>query len=615
MKKIIFFLSAMLLVQSGFTQPVGTTITDSVSLKVIHYLQTRQPDSIYALVGQKFKERLTQENFRNITLNQLLPFNDFSNVVFVRSTDGINKYRVAGNPEFQLLIGLDKDNKIETLLFQPYKDDVQDDAVPSFITDSLDVYVNRALIQWQVPGVAVCVVKNGKVVVMKGYGVTELGSSHKVDENTLFMIGSNTKAFTATALAMLGDEKKLSLDDKVTKWLPQFRLQNKAAGEQAIIRDLLCHRLGMSGWQGNFMDYMSNLTRGQIIEKMGLIKAPYPFRTTYGYNNAAFVAAGQIIPDVTGRQWEDFIREKLFVPLGMSHTLALCREYPLANNKCEPHTLVQDKLEKISYYISDQMGPAATISSSVNDMSKWIIMQLSNGMYNGNQVVPAGAIAQTRLPHSIIGNGGTLFNRGHFSLYGLGWYLEEYESRKIVSHAGDVDGFLTGVTLLPEERLGILVFTNTDANSFFEALKWEIIDAYLKLPYRNYSSTFLKYYTIAQNERLRKDKELKDSVAMHLPAALALGAYTGDYTNDRYGDMKVALEAGELRMNFSHHPDMYAKLESLGGNRFYAVFSNPELRSAVFPFTVVDKKVKSVTVKVEALYDPDLYEFVKKTAK
>jgi CubicO group peptidase (beta-lactamase class C family) len=181
----------------------------------------------------------------------------------------------------------------------------QNDSIPSFVKDSMDNYVSRALGDWQIPGVAVCIIKNGKVVVMKGYGVKEINGVDKVDENTLFMIGSNSKAFTATALAMLDADKKLSLDDKVTKWIPQFKLDNKAAGEQAIVRDLLCHRIGFRTFQGDFTYWTSNLTRNEVIEKMSHIKAEYPFRTTWGYTNAAFVTAGEIIPKAIYAAWHE----------------------------------------------------------------------------------------------------------------------------------------------------------------------------------------------------------------------------------------------------------------------------------------------------------------------
>jgi len=488
----------------------------------------------------------------------------------------------------------------------------QADSIPSFVKDSLDNYVTRALTDWQIPGIAVCVVKNGKVVVMKGYGVKDYDANEKVDENTLFMIGSNTKAFTATAIAMLDADRKLSLDDNVTRWIPEFKLDNKAAGEQAIIRDLLCHRIGFRTFQGDFTYWTSNLTRKEVIEKMSHIKATYPFRTTWGYTNAAFLTAGEIIPKATGMQWEDFIKSKIFEPLGMKNTLALSKDFPNAVNKCSPYTKAEGKLVKIPFCLIDNLAPAGSISSSVNDMSHWVTMQLNNGKYEDQQVVPMTAIAQTRLPHSILGNGGVLFNEGHFALYGLGWFLQEYCGRKIVEHTGGVNGFVTSVTLVPEEKLGIIVFTNTDQNLFYDALKWDIMDAYFGKPYRNYSNVYLNSYKGQSATAEKKDKALKDSAAMHLKTVLPTSAYEGNYFNDVYGNMSVVSENGELKMKFSHHPNMYAKLESLGGNRFYATFTDPEFNKAVFPFHVENGKVTSVTVKVADFVEYNPYEFTKK---
>ena len=489
----------------------------------------------------------------------------------------------------------------------------QDSKTPPFVRDSLDQYVERALKDWQIPGMSVCIIKDGAVVVMKGYGVKELGSTDKVDENTLFMIGSNSKVFTATLLALLDQEKKLSLDDRVTKWIPEFKLDNKAAGEQAIIRDLLCHRLGFRTFQGDFTYWTSNLSRAEVIEKMSHIKATYPFRTTWGYTNAAFLTAGEIIPRVTGISWENFVKERIFTPLGMTRTLALSKDLLTATNKASPHTMKDGELIKIPYGIIDNLAPAGSISSSVNDMSKWIMLQLNNGMSDGKQIIPAAVIAETRKPHSIVGRGGTMFNEGHFILYGLGLQLQEYEGKEIVSHTGGVNGFVSSVTMLPEEKLGIIILTNTDQNGFYEALKWEIIDAYLKLPYRNYSSVYQNMSAGFRSGRLKREKELQDSASLHLQTTVPLQAYTGNYFNEVYGNMRVVLENGELRMRFSHHPDMYAQLQSLGGNRFYAVFTDPEFSKAVFPFKVEDGKVKSVTVKVADFIEYNPYEFLKQS--
>lgn len=483
---------------------------------------------------------------------------------------------------------------------------------PAFIKDSLDTYVERALTGWQIPGIAVCVIKDGKVVVMKGYGVKEMGSNDKVDENTLFMIGSNTKAFTATALAMLHADKKLSLDDPVIKWLPDFKLYDPWVTKEAIIRDLLCHRLGFETFQGDFMYFDSDLTTAEVREKFGKVKPLYSFRSHWGYTNAAFMTAGEIIPKVSGKSWAEFIKDSLFIPLGMTSTLALSKDIKTATNKATAHTVVLGELKKIPYGNIDNLAAAGSISSSVNDMSHWVIAQLNNGKYNDKQVIAAGAIAQTRTPNSILGNGGHPFNRAHFSLYGLGWFLEEYAGRKIVAHTGGVNGFVTSVTLVPEEKLGIVVLTNSDANSLYEGLKNEILDAYLGLPYRNYSSIQLARQKNDQKE-LEKWLQLKqDTIAKHIPTTLPVSSYVGNYEHAVYGKMTIASENGKLVARFEHHKGRFAILEPLGANRFLATFNDPLYGINEWPFTTTDGKVRSVTVTVADFVEFTPYEFYRK---
>ena len=487
----------------------------------------------------------------------------------------------------------------------------QSDSIPSFVKDSLDIYVNRALTDWQIPGVAICVVKNGKVIVMKGYGVKETGSNDKVDENTLFMIGSNSKAFTATALAMLDAEKKLSLDDKVQKWLPDFKLYDPWVAKEANIRDLLCHRLGFETFQGDFMFFDSDLTTVEVREKMGKLKPMYGFRSKWGYTNCAFMTAGEIIPKVTGKSWADFVTERIFKPLGMNNSLALSKDIKTASNKSLAHTVVMGELKKIPYGNIDNLAPAGSISSSANDMSKWVMMQLNNGKLNDKEIIPASAIAQTRTPHSILGNGGHMFNKAHFGLYGLGWFLEEYAGRKIVAHTGGVNGFVTSVCLVPEEKLGIIVLTNTDANGFYEALRNEIEDAFLGLPYRNYSKVYRSYQWADEEEKAKQYKVIRDSIAMNPKTELALTAFAGEYMHDVYGKMNIKMEEGKLIMRFQHHKGRWGTLEPLGGNRFFCTYNDPLYGMKKLEFTVANKKVKSLTVKVADFVEFTPYEFIK----
>jgi len=481
-----------------------------------------------------------------------------------------------------------------------------------FITDSLDVYVNRALTNWRIPGAAVCIVKDGKVVMMKGYGMKELGLNNKVDENTLFMIGSNTKAFTATSLAILQAQGKLSLDDKVTKYLPEFKLDNKFAGEEAVIRDLLCHRIGFRTFQGDFTFYNTNLTRSEVIEKMSHVKAAYPFRTKWGYTNSAFLTAGQIIPKVTGKTWEAFLKENIFAPLGMMNTLALTEDMPKSLNRTVPHTLVNGHLTAIPYCQIDALAPAGAISSSVNDMSKWVLALLNDGKVGARQIIPFAAIQATRQPQDIVGRVNHLNGESNYELYGLGWFLQDYDGRQLVMHDGGVNGYLSSVTLVPQEHLGIVILTNTDQNEFFEALRWEIMDAYFKQPFRDYSQKYLTLFKAHQDAIDQQDKKLRDTVALNRLPALLPAQYTGKYVNELYGTMTVTQGLNnDLEMRFEHHPKMYAHLQALGGNRFYVTFSDPTFGKAVFPFTVENGKVTAVRVKVADFVEYDPYDFKK----
>lgn len=487
----------------------------------------------------------------------------------------------------------------------------QDDNLPSFVKDSLDNYVNKALADWQIPGVSICIVKNGKVVFIKGYGVRELNGTDKVDENTLFMIGSNSKAFTATALAMLDAEKKISLDDKVQKWLPDFKLYDPWVAKEAIIRDLLCHRLGFETFQGDFMFFDSDLSTAEVRDKMGKLKPLYGFRSKWGYTNSAFMTAGEIIPKVTGKTWAEYVTEKIFKPLGMNNTLALSKDIKSAANRSVAHTVVMGELKKIPYGNIDNLAPAGSISSSANDMGKWVMALLNNGKLDGKEIIPASAIGQTRTPHSILGNGRHMFNKSHFALYGLGWFLEDYAGRKIVAHTGGVNGFVTSVCLVPEEKLGIIVLTNTDANNFYDALRNEIEDAFLGLPYRNYSKVYLDYQLEDEKEKDKQYKAIKDSIAMNPKTALPLTAYAGDYMHDVYGNMNIKIENGKLIMRFEHHKGRYGTLEPLGGNRFFCTYSDPLYGMKKLDFTVENKKVKALTVRVADFVEFTPYEFKK----
>ncbi len=484
--------------------------------------------------------------------------------------------------------------------------------LPSFITDSLDAYVEKALTTWQIPGVAVCVVKDGEVVVMKGYGLREAGKDDKVDENTLFMIGSNTKAFTATLLAMLENDGKCSLDDKVQKYLPDFTMKDLWVAKELNLTDIVSHRMGMETFQGDFMYWTSDLTMDEVVQKFGQLTPKYSFRTKWGYTNAGYAIAAKIIEKISAKTWSEFLKEKILIPLEMNRTLTLSEELKNADNVAAPHTFIDGITTPIPIPYIDNLAPAGSIGSSVKDMSNWIIAQLNNGKLEGDEsIISPSVIKRTRKPASIVGRISHPFNKQHYSLYALGWELQDYEGKELVEHTGGVNGFVTSVTLVPEENLGVVVLTNTDQSGLFVALKWEIVDAFLGLPYRNYSDFYYEGFGSGRANEEKRNKELRDSVNLHLEPSIDLNEYTGKYLNDVYGYADIKKNGEALEISFEHHSNLKGNLECLGGNRFVCTFNDPIYGVRVFPFVTDENKVKSFTLSVHPFIEFTTYEFVK----
>lgn len=484
-------------------------------------------------------------------------------------------------------------------------------SVPGFVRDSLDTYINRALNEWNIPGVAVAIVKDGKLVLAKGFGKQSIARNDNVDENTLFMIGSNTKAFTGTLLSWLQYDKKCSLNDKVIKWIPEFNMKDPWIAKNLDLTDILSHRIGMETFQGDFMYWTSSLTSSEVIKKFGELTPLYGFRSKWGYTNAGFLLAGECIRKISNESWESNLINRIFIPLQMDRTKALCTEMTVQQNISAPHTLVFDTLKLLPYVVFDNLAPAASISSSVNDLSHWLICQLDSGRYNGKSVIPFEVILDTRMPRSIEGTTKRPFNRGHYKLYGLGWELMDYESREIVSHTGGVNGFVTSITLLPEEKLGVVILTNTDSNAFYEALKWEIIDAYLNLPYRNYSNYALNRYKKFNDEELSLYMAQKDTIATHNKPPTDLKNFIGHYIHPVYGYLDISMTGELLKMTFEHHPDLTGTLEYLSLDRFLCTYSDPGYGIKALTFKIENNHVKSLQLRVADDVDFTSYEFVK----
>ncbi len=483
---------------------------------------------------------------------------------------------------------------------------------PVFVTDSLDAYITREMKKWQIPGLAVAIVKDGKVVVSKGYGVTDLETKQAVDANTLFMIASNTKAFTGTSLALLEKQGRISLNDKVIKYIPYFAMHDPNITAMVTIEDILSHRLGFETFQGDFLNWASNLSRKQLIENIKTNVPVYDFRDSYGYCNAGFLTAGEIVEAVTDTTWDDYVKYHFFDPLKMNRTTTTHAALLKDNNKCVPYTIFNGKVVKLAYDSLDNFAAVGGINSSVNDMANWLLMQTADGKFNGKQVIPADVIANTRLPRSIVSGGSSrLYKSQHFNLYGLGWFIKDYEGKKLIMHEGGANGFVTSTIVVPELLLGIVVLTNTDVNGLYEALRYQILEAYLNVPYRNLSQTYYGFYAPGFETAEKELADWKNIVDKNLKPALNLSEYTGTYSNAVYGKINIVNEGGNLKIIFPHHPQLTGNLKSAGDNNFICYYNPVSWGVKEIPFTIENNKVKSVTITVNDFIDFLPYEFTK----
>jgi CubicO group peptidase (beta-lactamase class C family) len=484
---------------------------------------------------------------------------------------------------------------------------------PNFIKDSLDTYIKQGLKDWDLPGLAIVIVKDGKVVVMKGYGYRDIVKKNAVDENTLFMIASNTKLFTGTALAQLEYNQKLSLNDKITRYFPDFKLYEPTTTELVTIRDLLCHRIGTKTFQGDFTFWNSELGRSEIMHRMRLLKPVALFRQDYGYCNSCFLTAGEVIPKVTGRSWEQYVQDSLLSLLNMTHSTAISRGMESKENVAAPYTnIFTGKLSRVPYDQWDNLGPAASIISNVNDLSHWLLFQLDSGRYNGKRLMPFSILQKTRDVNIITSSRKSALLPVHFRGYGLGVFSADYNGRQIFWHTGGAGGMLSNVCFVPEERLGIAILTNNDNQSFFEALRYQVLDAYLQVPWVNRSKQFLTTFLADTKEELNKINGYYERLKANPRPYLSLNNFIGEYANEVYGTLTMTQKDNHLVARFNGHKDLVADITYIGNDEWLLDYANKLYGIFAIKFRINEGKVISVEIKTNDFVEYDPYTFTKK---
>ncbi|HWR36922.1 MAG TPA: serine hydrolase [Clostridia bacterium] len=461
----------------------------------------------------------------------------------------------------------------------------------------IDAWVARTMKEFEVPGIALAIVKDGKIVLAKGYGVRRLGLPEPVDANTLFGIASNSKAFTAADVAILVDEQKVSWDDPVIKHLPAFRVDDAFVTSELMVRDLLSHRSGLGLGAGDLMFWPdTDFTREQVVAAAAHIKPVSSLRSRYAYNNLMFIVAGELVAAVSGKSWDDFTRERIFQPLGMNSTVISSASFKPGDNFATPHSrgwrLAGKPVAPIALTKDDTWAAAAGIKSNVTDLSKWVLVQLNRGKIEGDRRLFSEA-AQRQMWSMQISTGPGRPQQGplksleaKFSGYGMGWSLRDYQGRKIVSHGGALTGMLSSVYLVPEENLGIIVLTNQEESGSYASIIYHILDHYMKLPATNWISAFQtsRRETLAKAAEAEK-KQNEERVKESRPS-FPLASYAGDYNDPWYGKATLKLENDRLVLRMTHTPDMVADLEHWQFNTFKAVFRDATIPDAFLTFNL-----------------------------
>ena len=478
------------------------------------------------------------------------------------------------------------------------------------ITSSqIDSLVEKVLTTFDVPGISVAVVKDDKIIHSKGYGVRSLDTKQKVDENTLFGIASNSKAFTSAALGMLVDEGKMKWDDKVTDYIPEFKMYNPYVTEEFTIKDLLTHRSGLGLGAGDLMMWPdgSNFTKQDIIHNLRYLKPVSSFRSKYDYDNNLYIVAGEVVERISGMKWEDFIEKRIMQPLKMDKSAASISRLKDRSNIIAPHAPVNGKISTIKIDWSETANAAGGIYSNVTDLSKWIIMQMNDGQYGEGltkQLFSKEVHDEMWSPQTILPVRGPTPYNTHFSSYGLGWGLSDVKGYKQATHTGGLAGIVTQITLLPEMKLGIIVLTNQQSGAAFSAITNTIKDSYLGV--KGVDRVKQQYERVLKNEA--EAKKITDEIWSNIEAQQKvstpkpdLNTYLGTYTDKWFGDVIISNKNGKTRFDSKRSPRLTGEMIYYKANTFVVKWDDRSFDADAFLQFSLDNTGKANAIKMDAI--------------
>ena len=481
------------------------------------------------------------------------------------------------------------------------------DTIAQLPESSIDSLVTLTLKTFDVPGIAVAIVKDGKIVLAKGYGVRSLVNKLPVDENTLFGIASNSKAFTSAALGMLVDEGKLKWDDKVRDYIPEFKMYEPYVTEAFTVRDLLTHRSGLGLGSGDLMFFPdgSTFTRQEMIYNLRYLKPVSEFRTKFDYDNNLYIVAGQIIEKISGISWEEFIEQRIMKPIGFVASKASYNRVTNNLNIIDAHAPAEGKVVMIPHDWNPIANAAGGIMSNLTDLTKWIILQMNDGKYGTDKKLFSKSVHEEMWsPQTIIQQGqGGPYN-SHFSSYGLGWFLGDVKGFKQVSHTGGLAGTVTQVTLLPELKLGIIVLTNQQSGAAFSAITNTIKDSYLGYPNRGW----VKTYSARVDGGNAEAKKINDEIAADLAAQKKVGTikvidslFAGTYNDKWFGYVTITPKNGMLWFASLKSPRLNGYVTPYKANTFIVKWTDRSFDADAYVVFSMDRNGKASGFKMESI--------------
>jgi CubicO group peptidase (beta-lactamase class C family) len=483
-------------------------------------------------------------------------------------------------------------------------------SAPASAPPDLDTFVGQVMNAFHVPGIGLAIVKDGKVVVAKGYGVRKLGEATPVDGQTRFGIASNTKVFTATALGLLVEEGKLRWDAPVVQYLPWFQLWDPYVTRELTIRDLLVHRSGLGLGAGDLLWWpASTYDRKEIARRLKFIRPATSFRAAYAYDNVLYLIAGEVIETISGQSWEDFVAGRILKKVGMTGSNVRHSDATAAGNVAVPHAEIDGTVRPIKPFDSDNTNPAGGINSSAGDMAKWVNVLLAEGaLPDGSRlfsvstwrnvstlVTPMPMAARPTLPElaPLLRN---------FNGYALGLGVCDYRGRKMLTHTGGLPGYVSMVSMIPDLKLGVVVLTNQESGAAFSAISYHVLDYYMNAtPATDWLAAYSKLVAMQQGGIAQAEKQAASSRNASSKPSLPLAQYAGTYNDAWYGEVDIASENGKLVMKFSHTPALVGDLEHWQYDTFVVRWRDRELRADAYVTFSIDPNGKIEQAKMRAV--------------